>query len=215
MADLTEFFDFTTSTEFNELCNQLSEEMENQPKTVFYVLKETPCPQNTEDVEKKPSVLKTLLQNSTPTTKTTTTTVSTSSKKHKVPVFSTPVVSEENDHKISEVPFKSYATCETTVSTPYYSPAHDENWPPSIPTGDETKPSFLNSEDSILTTFRRTNQKKFQALKRRLTDPDITSTKELKVLRALQKRMKKDLQQSEIIMNYLEEKYKPTQKKES
>lgn len=98
--------DFTTSTEFDELWNQLSEEMENQPKTVFSVLKETPCPQNTEDVEKKPSVLKTLLQNSTPTTKTTTTTVSTSSKKHKVPVFSTPVVSEENDHKISEVPFK-------------------------------------------------------------------------------------------------------------
>lgn len=35
-----------------------------------------------------------------------------------------------------------YATCETTDSTPYYSPDHDENWPPSIPTDDETSPSF-------------------------------------------------------------------------
>lgn len=102
------YSDFTTSAEFEELWNQVSEELEIQPKTtsVSSVLKETPAPQNTKDAEKKPSLLKTLLNNSTPSTKTITTTTASTSTKKQVPISSTPVVSEENDRKISKVPFK-------------------------------------------------------------------------------------------------------------
>jgi phage regulator Rha-like protein len=101
------YSDFITSAEFVELWNQVSEELEIQPKTksVSSALKETPAHQNTKDAEKKPSLLKTLLNNSPPSTKTIMT-ASTSTKKHNVPISSTPVVSEENDRKILEVPFK-------------------------------------------------------------------------------------------------------------
>lgn len=78
------YSDFTTSADFEELWNPVSEKLEIQPKptSVSSVLQETPTPQNTKDAEKKPSLLKTLLKNSTPSTKSiTTTTASTSVKK--------------------------------------------------------------------------------------------------------------------------------------
>jgi predicted adenine nucleotide alpha hydrolase (AANH) superfamily ATPase len=66
---------------------------------------------------------------------------------------------------------------------------------------------------SLILIIKIFHEKKFCALERRFTDPNITSTREYKVLKALQKRVKRDLKQSEIIMNYLEEKYEPTPKR--
>lgn len=55
--------------------------------------------------------------------------------------------------------------------------------------------------------LRRNNQKKFKFLEKRFKDTKITSTREFRVLKALQKRMVKDFHQSEIALNYLEDKF--------
>lgn len=55
--------------------------------------------------------------------------------------------------------------------------------------------------------FRRKSPKKYEALNRRFTEPRVTATREFKVLKALQKRIMKDIEQSEIIVNYLTDKY--------
>lgn len=102
------YSDFTTSPEFEELWNQVSEELDIQSNvsSVSSTVKETATSPNTKNTEKT-SLLKTLLEKSTPSTKTlTTTTVSTSIKKPNVSLSSTPIVSCENDCKIVEVPFK-------------------------------------------------------------------------------------------------------------
>lgn len=107
------YSDFTTSADFEELWNPVSEKLEIKPKptSVSSVLQETPTPQNTKDAEKKLSLLKTLLKNSTPSTKSiTTTTASTSVKKPNVPISSTPVVSEENDCKLQKYLLKGKDT---------------------------------------------------------------------------------------------------------
>lgn len=49
--------------------------------------------------------------------------------------------------------------------------------------------------------------KKYEALKRGFTEPRVTATREFKVLKALQKRIMQDMEQSEIIVNYLTDKY--------
>lgn len=49
--------------------------------------------------------------------------------------------------------------------------------------------------------------KKFQDLENRFTDPKITKTRECQVLKSLQKKILEDMQQSEIIVNYLADKY--------
>lgn len=43
--------------------------------------------------------------------------------------------------------------------------------------------------------------------KKRFTETSLTATKEFQVLKALGKRMEKDLKQTEKILNYLESKY--------
>lgn len=55
--------------------------------------------------------------------------------------------------------------------------------------------------------YRRKNPNKYEALNRRITEPRATATREFKVLKALQKRIVQDMQQSEIIVNYLTDKY--------
>lgn len=54
---------------------------------------------------------------------------------------------------------------------------------------------------------RKNDPKKFQDLENRFTDPKITKTRECQVLKSLQKRILEDMQQSEIIVNYLADKY--------
>lgn len=48
--------------------------------------------------------------------------------------------------------------------------------------------------------YRRKNPNKYEALNRRITEPRVTATREFKVLKALQKRIVQDMQQSEIIV---------------
>ena len=55
--------------------------------------------------------------------------------------------------------------------------------------------------------FRRKSPKKYEALNQRFTEPRVTATREFKVLKALQKRIMQDMEQSEIIVNYLTDKY--------
>lgn len=60
---------------------------------------------------------------------------------------------------------------------------------------------------------RRKNQKKFEALLKRFSEPRVVASREFQVLKSLQKRMTMDLQQSEIIINYLTNKYGEPEKK--
>uniref|UniRef100_K1Q0I0 Uncharacterized protein n=1 Tax=Magallana gigas TaxID=29159 RepID=K1Q0I0_MAGGI len=102
-------------------------------------------------------------------------------------------VLEGNDPLKAELPFKSYSACTASVSTPSYSPALDENWPPTLT---DSTSLTANTEDSILTTFRRNNQRKFKALEKRFTEPRVVASREFEVLQSLQKRMALDLQQN-------------------
>jgi hypothetical protein len=89
-------------------------------------------------------------------------------------------------------------------STPQYSPPADENWPPVIV--NEDTGSFENAEDSILTSFRRENPNKYNALKRKMRQPFMENISEqFNVLRNLNKQMAEDMQQSCIIINYIED----------
>lgn len=56
-------------------------------------------------------------------------------------------------------------------------------------------------------------KKKFKALEKRFSEPLAVVSRELEVLKSLQKRMALDLQQSEIILNYLTSKYGEPEKK--
>ena len=62
----------------------------------------------------------------------------------------TPV--KEKDNSLRELSFQNT----NNDSTPVYSPTNDENWPPiiSAESDEESKGSFLNVEDPILTTLR-------------------------------------------------------------
>ena len=62
----------------------------------------------------------------------------------------TPV--KEKDNSLRELSFQNT----NNDSTPVYSPANDKKWPPiiSAESDEESKGSFLNAEDSILTTLR-------------------------------------------------------------
>lgn len=53
----------------------------------------------------------------------------------------------------------------------------------------------------------RKNLNKYEALNRRITVPRVTATREFKVLKALQKRIVQNMQQSEIIVNYPTDKF--------
>lgn len=55
--------------------------------------------------------------------------------------------------------------------------------------------------------YRKKNPNKYEALNRRITEPRVTASREFKVLKALQKRIVQDMQQSEIIVNYPTDKY--------
>lgn len=55
--------------------------------------------------------------------------------------------------------------------------------------------------------YRRKNPHKYEALNQRFVEPRVTASREFKVLKVLQKRIFMDMQQSEIIVNYLTEKY--------
>lgn len=74
-----------------------------------------------------------------------------------------------------------------------------------------TSPFHTPGLHSILDSFfffqRKNDPKKFQDLENRFTDPKITKTRECQVLKSLQKRILEDMQQSEIIVNYLADKY--------
>lgn len=59
---------------------------------------------------------------------------------------------------------------------------------------------------------RRKNQKKFEALEKRFSEPRVVPSREFQVLKSLQKQMT-DLQQSEIIINYFTNKYGEPEKK--
>jgi hypothetical protein len=93
-------------------------------------------------------------------------------------------------------------------STPQYSPPADENWPPVV--DEETgEGSFQNAEDSILTAFRRKNPTKYNALERKMRQPLRENVQEqFATLQKLTKRMADDMQQSCIIINYIEDKFK-------
>ena len=105
----------------------------------------TPCSSSVLG-ESTSSVLKNITQNTLAT--------KTSSLRRKPEARPTTQVMEENDNRLKNLPFKSIKN----DSSPVYSPAQDENWPPIISSendeDEESKGSFLNAEDSILTTFR-------------------------------------------------------------
>lgn len=52
------------------------------------------------------------------------------------------------------------------------------------------------------------NPEIYEALNWRFIEPRVIATPEFKVLKALQKRILQDMQQSEIIVNYLTDRYK-------
>lgn len=54
---------------------------------------------------------------------------------------------------------------------------------------------------------RRKNPNKYEALNQRFVEPHVTASREFQGLKALQKRIFMDMQQSEIILNYLADKY--------
>lgn len=94
-------------------------------------------------------------------------------------------------------------------STPQYSPPDDENWPPVIVNEETGEGSFENSEDSILTSFRRKHPSKYNALERKMRQPLKENVNEqFNILKNLHKRMEEDMQQSCIIINYIEDKFK-------
>ena len=73
-------------------------------------------------------------------------------------------------------------------------------------TGEE---SFENAEDSILTSFRRKHLSKYNALERKMRQPLKENVNEqFNILKNLHKRKEEDLQQSCIIINYIEDKFK-------
>lgn len=64
--------------------------------------------------------------------------------------------------------------------------------------------------------LRQTNDQKLRALEKRLFEPNVVqvvASREFNVLQKLQRRMADDMEQSEIIMNYLADKYGEPEKK--
>ncbi|XP_056003239.1 uncharacterized protein LOC130049500 [Ostrea edulis] len=118
--------------------------------------------------------------------------------------------------------FNSSCTSDKLISlepsSPKYSPAIDENWPPSLnqdgnwlpaPVIDQEtgEKSFSDVEDSILTTFRRKNPTKFKALEKKMRTPLKENVQEqFNLLRNIHRRIAEDIEQSSIIINYLEDK---------
>lgn len=70
-----------------------------------------------------------------------------------------------------------------------------------------TNHSFLKLHFASI--LNRQNKEKMEALERRFTDPllHVKACKEFEVLQTLQKRISLDIQQCEIIVNYLTDKY--------
>uniref|UniRef100_K1Q5R1 Uncharacterized protein n=1 Tax=Magallana gigas TaxID=29159 RepID=K1Q5R1_MAGGI len=90
--------------------------------------------------------------------------------------------------------YTSSSPSSTTTTSCTYSPPLDENWPHA------RSAPFTNVEDFILTTFRRKSPKKYEALNRRFTEPRVTATRRFKVLKALQKRIMQDMEQSDMTL---------------
>ncbi|XP_078329618.1 uncharacterized protein LOC144624132 [Crassostrea virginica] len=102
----------------------------------------------------------------------------------------------------------------STLLSPKYSPALDENWPPAI--NEETGEKFNAVEDSLLTTFRRKDPKKYKALEKKIRSPLQAREKveeQFRLLRKIHKRMSEDFQQSSILLNYLEDQCSESKKK--
>uniref|UniRef100_A0A8W8MPV4 Uncharacterized protein n=1 Tax=Magallana gigas TaxID=29159 RepID=A0A8W8MPV4_MAGGI len=165
--------------DFDDLWEQIDEQV---PPSSRPPCPESPTPKSEAKTEET-SVLRTLLNNTQPASE----------------------IKIKKDREVkTEIPFKRYTSSSpssTTTTSCTYSPPLDENWPHA------SSAPFTNVEDSILTTFRRKSPKKYEALNRRFTEPRVTATREVKVLKALQKRIMQDMEQSEIIVNYLTDKY--------
>lgn len=125
--------------------------LQSQPLQTSIKVEKIPTPSSNPVEEKSTSILRNITQNTAAVKslalrrKAEATTTSLRS--------TTPVIEEDDDTSLPEIPFKG-----TNDSTPVYSPALDHNWPPTISSeneeDDENNRSFLNAEDSILTTFR-------------------------------------------------------------
>ncbi|XP_048730274.1 uncharacterized protein LOC130050343 [Ostrea edulis] len=100
---------------------------------------------------------------------------------------------------------ESQHNCGTSASY-MYSPAMDSNWRLATVIDEEPLDSFENCENSILTTFRRKNPEKYNLLEKRLREP---LAEQFKLLRDLSDRVSKDLEQMNIIVNYLEDQLAP------
>uniref|UniRef100_A0A8W8P4N0 Uncharacterized protein n=1 Tax=Magallana gigas TaxID=29159 RepID=A0A8W8P4N0_MAGGI len=194
-----EYIAFSDETDFEQLSGSFDEFTAQSSSTLFK--KEPPSE------AAGSSLLKTLLTqnvNAKPTSK--------------VETLPTPSLTKNNSegkktkHMTSELPFKSYATTTSTFSGSTSGPVYDENHPPPQPEKDRV----INVEDSILTTLRQTNDQKLRALEKRLFEPNVVqvvASREFHVLQKLQRRMADDMEQSEIIMNYLADKYGEPEKK--
>ena len=60
---------------------------------------------------------------------------------------------------------------------------------------------------SLLTLSFILDVLQYEALNQRFVEPQVTASREFQVLKGLQKRIFMDMQQSEIILNHLAEKY--------
>ncbi|XP_052692756.1 uncharacterized protein LOC128171031 isoform X1 [Crassostrea angulata] len=149
--------DFETSPEFEELWKQI-EKQEIEKQTPSFS-KSSIVPQKGATQASKvvvqdstgPSVLKNLLSGTVKKEQTTTSPFNEKAENVKTTIIPLVPVLADNDHIKTELPFKRYSACTSSVSTPSYSPAHDENWPPTLT---DSTTLAANAEDSILTTFR-------------------------------------------------------------